>query len=92
MNEPAVKSATQVTTNDQGRLVLPIEARKALGIEGPTTLLIIIEDGQLVLKRREAVVEELRTPYKILREQGVSLADELIAERRERARLENSDN
>ena len=91
MNESANELATQVTINEQGRLVLPPEARKALGIEGPATLLMIIENDQLVLKRRETMIEELRAPYKALREQGISLADELIAERRNQAQLENMD-
>jgi bifunctional DNA-binding transcriptional regulator/antitoxin component of YhaV-PrlF toxin-antitoxin module len=71
-----------------GRLVVPAEFRHAMGLEdGAQVLLRLDQDGlhittpQTALGRAQAWVRSF-TP------EGVSLADELIAERRREAELE----
>ena len=71
---------TKVTQG--GRIVIPAEMRKQLGIEIGETVNISIEDGALqILTRRQA----LRRTQQLFRKyvpEGVSLVDELIADRR----------
>jgi AbrB family looped-hinge helix DNA binding protein len=74
-----------VTVGPQGRLVIPSEIRRALGISPGDVLLAVVEDDRLVLEKREAVLQRLRRRFAHVE---VSLADELIAERRSEARRE----
>lgn len=64
---------------EQGRIVIPSELRKQLGIEAGTELVIRIESGRLVLETRSAILARLQAQFAQV--QG-SMADELIAERR----------
>ena len=70
----------------QGRLVVPASIRKALGFRPGETLVARIEDGHLVIEKPEAVERRLHAWFRKF--EGRSLADELIAERREEARRE----
>ena len=74
----------------EGRLVIPVRLRREMGIRPGDTLLARLENGRLVLERPEHVIERLRAAFdKVTRE--VSLVDELIAERRDKARCEASE-
>jgi AbrB family looped-hinge helix DNA binding protein len=48
-----------VRISEQGRLVVPAELRRELGIAGEDALVACVTDGALVIRRREAVLEEL---------------------------------
>ncbi len=81
---------TQVRTKlgDNGRLVIPVQYRKALDIEpGDDIILVLEEDGMRVLtpaaaiKRTQDLVRRSIPP-------GRSLSNELIAERRAEAARE----
>ena len=72
----------------QGRLVVPASIRKALGFRPGETLVARIEDGHLVIEKPEAVERRLHAWFRKF--EGRSLADELIAERREEARREGT--
>ena len=60
---------------------MPAPLRRSLGIEPGDVLVARAEDDRLVLERRPAVLARLRARYAVV-PGGVSLADELIAERR----------
>lgn len=77
-----------VKISKQGRLVVPVELRRELGIVGEDDLVASVEEGKLVLKRRQAILEEL---WAMFADVEGSLADELIAERREEARKESEE-
>lgn len=77
----------RVRVGEQGRLVIPAQLRKALAIEPGQTLIARVEEGRLVLEPRETIVARIRAQFAHL-PPGVSLADELVAERREEARRE----
>ena len=65
-----------------GRLVIPVEIRKALGLHEGEPVVMRIEDGELRLVTiKEAIrrVQERARPYIT---PGQSVVDELIAERR----------
>lgn len=70
----------------QGRLVVPAPIRKALGFRPGETLVARVEGGCLVIEKPEAVERRLHAWFRKF--EGRSLAEELIAERREEARRE----
>ena len=77
----------RVNVGPQGRVVIPARLRRVLAIDQGDTLVARVEDGRIVLEKREQVLARLRRRFeKVPRE--VSLANELISERREEARRE----
>jgi len=70
-----------VTVGPQGRLVIPSEIRREMGIGPGDVLLALVEDQRLVLEKREAVFKRLLQRFERVPAE-VSLADELISERR----------
>ena len=70
----------------QGRMVVPARIRKALGFRPGETLVARIEDEHLVIEKPESVERRIRARFR--RSGGRSLAEELIAERREEASRE----
>lgn len=72
----------------RGRLVIPAPLRERLGLkEGDRLVLTVQADGSLRLISLREQVSKLQGLFKDIAP-GVSLADELIAERREEARRE----
>lgn len=71
----------------QGRVVLPVHFRRALGLEVGDPLVVSIEDGRLVLAPRAASRASLiaRFPASAA---APSAVDELLEERRAEARRE----
>lgn len=74
----------EVRVGPQGRLVIPASIRREMNIVPGEILIARIKDGQLVLEKREKVWARLKKTFANV-PQDVSLADELIAERREEA-------
>jgi AbrB family transcriptional regulator (stage V sporulation protein T) len=73
-----------------GKLVIPAELRRELGIEPGDSLTVDRDEaGHIVLKTRAQVVHEVQSRFRALRAatEG-SIVDELLAERREQAQLE----
>ena len=71
-----------------GRVVIPAQFRKALGVSEGDTLMMTLDDGMIrILTPRKAIqrIQELVRRYV---PEGVSLADELIEERRAEAARE----
>ena len=71
-----------VKLGKQGRLVVPAPLRHELGLELGDELVARAEAGRLIFEPKAAVVARLRDRFKHI--EG-SLADELLAERREEA-------
>ena len=65
----------------QGRLVIPAQLRREMSISSGDVLLAAVEGQRLVLEKREAVLERVKRRFSHI-PSGVSLAEELIAERR----------
>lgn len=70
----------------QGRALIPKGMRDTLSIANGDEVVAWLEDGRLVLEPRKALLERLQNRYADLE---VSLADELIEERRDEARHES---
>lgn len=72
----------QMKVSDGGRVVIPAEIRQSMGLKEGDTVLWELRDGVAILTTRLA---QLRQAQALVRQhvpEGVSLADELIAERR----------
>ena len=76
-----------VRVGPQGRIVIPAHMRRSLSIGPGEELLIRVEDGRLVLETRGRVLQRVQSWFAQVPLE-VSLADELIAERREEVRKE----
>jgi AbrB family looped-hinge helix DNA binding protein len=71
-----------------GRIVLPAEFRRALGLKlGDEVLLILDDDGLRILTPKQAIAQAQALVRKYI-PSGKSLAAELIAERRKEAKRE----
>ena len=70
-------------------MVIPAEFRKALGVEIGDAMLIQLKGEELRLRSRQAAIKRVQAMVrKYLPDESRSLADELIAERREEAARE----
>ena len=72
----------------KGRLVIPAAIREKLGMEDGDTVILRVVDGELIIATRESRLRRLREWARQNIPPGVSLADELSAERREAAKYE----
>ena len=86
--EPGRKS--DITVNEQGRVTIPAQVRREAGIESGAPLVVYVEDGRVVIETREQLAERLRRQIaeSWSGDPDVSVADELIAERRAEAAAE----
>ena len=74
--------------NENGRIVIPASFRKALGINAGDEVVVRLEDNEL---RILTLAQRIKHAQQVVRryvKPGTSLADELIAERREAAKRE----
>jgi AbrB family looped-hinge helix DNA binding protein len=80
----------QVVVGDRGRVVLPSGVRARLGLKRGTRLLLSTEkDGSLRLRPYRSVADQSRGMLVGLARAEDSLVDELLAERRSEAELED---
>ena len=77
-----------VKVSASGRLHLPSEVRKALGLKGPGHVVITIEDGRATLTTMAENLARIRALARPYAPKGRLASEELIAERREEARRE----
>jgi len=71
----------EVQMGQQGRLVIPAVLRRALALVEGDTLVARLENGRLVLEKRATIQQRLKARFAAV-PVNISLADELIAERR----------
>lgn len=93
LSEPTMSKSpnhAEVHLGSQGRLVIPAPLRRSLGFEEGDTLIARKDEGKLVLEKQETIKQRLKARFSHL-PKNRSLADELIAERREEAKREISE-
>ena len=83
-----MNAETRTRVNENGRVVIPASYRKALGIKAGDELILSMEDDELRITTMKRRLERARRRIRQYVKPGVSLADELIAERREAAKRE----
>jgi len=79
---------TRLRVNENGRVVIPASFRKALGIQAGDEVILRMEDDELRITTMKRQIERAQRLVRKYVKPGVSLVDELIAERRREARNE----
>ena len=77
--------------NDEGRLVIPAACRKRLGMSPGQELLLQISEQGLLVYTQDLAVKRLQDWVTARVPPGVSIVDELIADRRDEAARELDD-
>ena len=75
---------TTVTTQlgKSGRIVIPVQFRKALGVSEGDALMMTLDEGMIRILTPQMAVQRVQESVRRYVPKGRSLADELIQERR----------
>lgn len=82
---------TSVRMSENGRVLIPAEIRKQLGLVAGEPITLTVEGQELRLMTRRARLRAAQASAARYLKPGVRIEDELIAERREEARRELAD-
>lgn len=82
---PEIADSLHVRVGPQGRVVIPASLRKALELKQGEELIARLSGQQLILERPEVVEQRLSDRFKHI-PKTISLAAELIKERRQEAK------
>ncbi|MFC5992848.1 AbrB/MazE/SpoVT family DNA-binding domain-containing protein [Pseudonocardia hispaniensis] len=82
----------EVVVNRDGRVLIPKQMRQELGFTPGERLILAVEDGRAVLESREQLMARIRREVaeSWCGDPGASVVDELIADRRAEAAVEDS--
>ncbi|MEQ8281283.1 MAG: AbrB/MazE/SpoVT family DNA-binding domain-containing protein [Parvibaculum sp.] len=83
--------STHVEVGAGGRVVIPASIREAMGIREGDRLVARFADGELKLMTKQLALQRAQEAVRAFVPSGVSLADELIADRRREAAEEMTD-
>jgi AbrB family looped-hinge helix DNA binding protein len=83
-----VSTETRLRVSENGRVVIPAEFRKALGINPGDEVIARVEENELRITTVKARIDRAQQLVRQYIKPGRALADELIAERRREARNE----
>lgn len=75
---------------DGGKLVIPSTFRKELGMKTGDTVIVDVVDGVLQVRPFSAAISSAQSVLRQYVPEGVSLSDELIADRRAEAAKEDA--
>lgn len=89
MDKASTRAKTRISSN--GRIVIPAAIRQLLGVKPGDPVLMEVEDGVLRIESYPTMIARVQRELAQFIPPGVSLADELIAERREEARREQEE-
>jgi AbrB family looped-hinge helix DNA binding protein len=78
----------RLRVNENGRVVIPAAFRKALGIKPGDRVILSMEDNELRITTMKRRIERAQQRARKYLKPGISLVDELIAERREASKRE----
>ncbi len=79
---------TRVKVAEGGRVVIPAEYRKRLGLQVGDNVILQLDDGEIRLYTMREAIRRAQEMVRRYVPEGVSLVDELIAERRAEAARE----
>lgn len=71
----------EVQFDPEGHLIIPLALMQAIVVDNDKALIAKVENGRLIIEQRESVLQRLKARFANI-PTNVSLADELIAERR----------
>lgn len=86
-NDTKQQSVTS-RVNDNGRIVIPANIRKSMGLKPGDVVVMSLEDGVLRIESHLARIRRIQEEFKKFVTPGTLASDELIADRREEARRE----
>ena len=89
MSDQEKQAKARISPN--GRIVIPAAIRQQLGVKPGDPILMDVEDGVLRLESYPSRIARIQHELAQYIPPGVSLADELIAERRTEARREQEE-
>jgi AbrB family looped-hinge helix DNA binding protein len=78
----------RVRMNESGRVLIPAEIRRELGMKGGDQLVLEVKDREVRLTTLRERIARVQAEVRRYSPAGVSLSEELIAERREEAKRE----
>lgn len=81
-DEPHAVGGARLKIGPGGRVVIPAEIRQALGVAEGDTLLATVADGEVRLMSSQSALQRARALVRQSIPAGVSLVDDLLAERR----------
>lgn len=81
-------SEVRLRVAENGRVVIPAEVRRDLGVESGGEIILKKEDNGYRMTTQQQRLAEARRRIRRYVKPGTSLVDELIAERREAAKRE----
>jgi len=83
----AIALPTEVRTkiNENGRVVIPLEFRRVLGIQAGDEVIFVWKDDEIHITTMRRRIERAQRNVRKYVKPGVSLVDELIADRRREA-------
>ena len=79
---------TRIRVSQNGRVVIPAAFRKALGIRVGDEVIICVQDGELRITTMQRRIQRAQARARRYLKPGVSVVDELLAERRKAAEAE----
>ena len=85
---PSEAPRGEVTVNEQGRVTIPAQVRRAAGIEAGVPLVVYVEDGRVVIESRTQLATRIRRDVAATWTGDGSVVEELIAQRRTEAARE----
>jgi AbrB family looped-hinge helix DNA binding protein len=74
-----------VKVSASGRMNLPSEVRKVLGLKGPGHVILAMDDGKLTVKTMAQALEQVRALARPYAPKDRFASDELISERRQQS-------
>lgn len=83
--------STTSKVDSAGRIVVPAEMRRELGLQPGSEVMVRFQDGEIRVTTRKEALRRAQDLVCALVPKNVSLADELIAERRAEARRDLAD-
>jgi AbrB family looped-hinge helix DNA binding protein len=87
-SKAAASNEAYLKINENGRLVIPAPFRRALGINAGDLVILSMEDDELRITTLRHRIERAQRHVRKYVKPGVSLVDELIADRRAEAKRE----
>ena len=85
---PEARMTTRIRLGEGGQIVIPAAHRKALGVEPGDRMTISFVDGGLRITTWKQALARLQEEFRRAGRPGVSLSEELIADRRREAARE----
>jgi AbrB family looped-hinge helix DNA binding protein len=81
----------RVTIGPGGRMVIPAELRRSLGVQAGDQVVVDLKDGDLRVRSLDAVIKRVQERVRQYVPDHISLVDELTADRRAEAARESED-